>query len=111
MRSYISNIYCVMKKILLFIALILSLDLLSQNYTDSVSCRQTISMYRKIEIKLQSNITSQANTLKSKNSEISLLNETIIKSNKDIRRQKIYKWISIVSAASMGIYIIKNSQP
>jgi hypothetical protein len=65
-------------------------------------------MYRKIEIKLQSNITSQANTLKSKNSEISLLNETIIKSNKDIRRQKIYKWISIVSAASMGIYIIKN---
>jgi hypothetical protein len=97
-----------MKKILLLSSLILSLDLLSQNYDDSVSCRQTISMYRKIESKLQSNITSQVNTLKLKNSEISLLNETIIKSNKDIKRQKIYKWISIVSAASMGIYIIKN---
>jgi len=56
-----------MKKILLLSALILSLDLLSQNYTDSVACRQTISMYKKIETKLQSTIISQANTLKSKN--------------------------------------------
>jgi hypothetical protein len=97
-----------MKKILLFIALTSTLITFSQNYDDSVACRQTISMYRKIESKLQSNITSQVNTLKLKNSEISLLNETIIKSNKDIKRQKIYKWISIVSAALMGIYIIKN---
>ena len=44
-----------MKKILLLSALILSLDLLSQNYTDSVACRQTINMYKKIETKLQSN--------------------------------------------------------
>ena len=97
-----------MKKILLFIALTSTLITFSQNYDDSVACRQTISMYRKIEIKLQSNITAQGNTLKLKNSEISLLNETIIKSNKDIRRQKIYKWISIVGTISLGCYILKN---
>ena len=97
-----------MKKILLFIALTSTLITFSQNYTDSVACRQTISMYRKIEIKLQSNITSQANTLKSKNSEISLLNETIIKNNKEIKKQKIYKWISIVGTISLGCYILKN---
>ena len=97
-----------MKKILLLSALILSLDLFSQNYTDSVACRQTINMYKKIESKLQSTIISQANTLKSKNSEISLLNETIIKNNKDIKKQKIYKWISIVGTISLGCYIIKN---
>ena len=60
----------------------LTLTTFSQNYTDSTSCRQTISMYKKIESKLQSNVTAQNNLLKSKNSEISALNETIIKNNK-----------------------------
>ena len=87
--------------------LTLTLTTFSQNYSDSVSCRQTISMYKKIESKLQSNITIQANALKSKNLEISLLNETIVKNNKDIKKQKIYKWISIVGSIGLGYYIIK----
>ena len=95
-----------MKKILLLSALILSLDLLSQNYTDSVACRQTISMYKKIETKLQSTIISQANTLKSKNSEISLLNENITKNNiKDfVRRTKF-----CINGKFMG-FIIGNPE-
>ena len=97
-----------MKKILLLSALILSLDLLSQNYTDSVACRQTISMYKKIETKLQSTIISQANTLKSKNSEISVLNESIIKNNKQIKKQRIYKWMSIIGNVGLACYIIKT---
>ena len=97
-----------MKKLLLFIALISTISSFSQNYNDSAGCRQTISMYRKMESKLQSNVTAQNNLLKSKNSEISLLNETIIKNNKDIKKQKIYKWISIVGTISLGCYILKN---
>jgi len=89
--------------------LILSLDLLSQNYDDSVSCRQTISMYKKIESKLQSNITAQSNTLKTKNLEIGLLNETIIKNNKRIKKQKIYKWLSILGNVGLVWYIIKTN--
>ena len=97
-----------MKKLLLFIALISTLTTFSQNYNDSSGCRQTITMYRKIESKLQSSITAQSNTLKSKNSEISLLNETIIKNNKNIKKQKIYKWLSIVGNVGLACYIIKT---
>jgi len=100
-----------MKKILLIIMLTLTLTLatFSQNYTDSVSCRQTISMYKKIESKLQSNITAQSNTLKTKNLEIGLLNETIIKNNKRIKKQKIYKWLSILGNVGLVWYIIKTN--
>ena len=98
----------IMKKLLLFIALTSTLTTFSQNYNDSAGCRQTITMYRKIESKLQSSITAQSNTLKSKNSEISLLNETIIKNNKNIKKQKIYKWLSIVGNVGLACYIIKT---
>jgi len=98
-----------MKKILLIIMLTLTLTTVSQNYTDSVSCRQTISMYKKIESKLQSSITAQSNTLKTKNLEIGLLNETIIKNNKRIKKQKIYKWLSILGNVGLVWYIIKTN--
>ena len=98
-----------MKKILLIIMLTLTLTTFSQNYTDSVSCRQTISMYKKIESKLQSSITAQGNTLKTKNLEIGLLNETIIKNNKRIKKQKIYKWLSILGNVGLVWYIIKTN--
>ena len=98
-----------MKKILLFIGLTLTLTAFSQNYNDSIACRQTISMYKKIESKLQSSITAQSNTLKSKTLEISLLNETIIKNNKQIKKQKIYKWISIIGNVGLAYYIIKTN--
>lgn len=98
-----------MKKLLLFIALTSTLTTFSQNYNDSAGCRQTIAMYRKIESKLQSSITAQSNTLKSKNSEISLLNETIIKNNKNIKKQKIYKWLSIICNVGLACYIIKTN--
>lgn len=97
-----------MKKILLFIALISTLTTFSQNYNDSASCRQTISMYRKIESRLQSNVTAQNNLLKSKNSEISVLNESIIKNNKQIKKQRIYKWMSIIGNVGLACYIIKT---
>ena len=97
-----------MKKILLFIALISTLTTFSQNYNDSASCRQTISMYRKIESKLQSNVTAQNNLLKSKNSEISVLNESIIKNNKQIKKQTIYKLMSIIGNVGLAFYIIKT---
>ena len=97
-----------MKTILLFIGLTLTLTAFSQNYNDSIACRQTINMYKKIESKLQSSITAQSNTLKSKTLEISLLNETIIKNNKQIKKQKIYKWISIISNVGLACYIIKT---
>jgi len=98
-----------MKKLLLIIMLILTLTTFSQNYTDSVSCRQTISMYKRIESKLQSSITAQGNTLKTKNLEIGLLNETIIKNNKRIKKQKIYKWLSILGNVGLVWYIIKTN--
>ena len=98
-----------MKTILLFIGLTLTLTAFSQNYNDSIACRQTISMYKKIESKLQSSITAQGNTLKSKTLEISLLNETIIKNNKQIKKQKIYKWISIIGNVGLAYYIIKTN--
>ena len=98
-----------MKTILLFIGLTLTLTAFSQNYNDSIACRQTISMYKKIESKLQSSITAQSNTLKSKTLEISLLNETIIKNNKQIKKQKIYKWISIIGNVGLAYYIIKTN--
>jgi len=97
-----------MKNLLLCISLMLTLTTFSQNYTDSTSCRQTISMYKKIESKLQSNVTAQNNLLKSKNSEISALNETIIKNNKKIKKQRIYKWMSIIGNVGLACYIIKT---
>ena len=98
-----------MKKILLIIMLTLTLTTFSQNYNDSIACRQTISMYKKIESKLQSGITAQSNTLKTKNLEIGLLNETIIKNNKQIKKQKIYKWLSILGNVGLVWYIIKTN--
>ena len=68
-----------MKKILLFIALISTLTTFSQNYNDS-----------------------------SKNSEISVLNESIIKNNKQIKKQRIYKWMSIIGNVGLACYIIKT---
>jgi CxxC motif-containing protein len=98
-----------MKKLLLLISLTLSLTIFSQNkLVDSVDCARTINMYKKLEIKLQNNINSQNSILKLQTGEINLLNEHLVKTKKQVKKQKIYKWTSIVSSILLGCYIIKE---
>ena len=80
-----------MKNILLYAILLLSLTISSQTkHIDSVDCVRTINMYKKLEVKLQNNINSQNTNLKAKLTEIDLLNESLIKTKNQLKRQKIY---------------------
>ena len=97
-----------MKNILLYTTLLLSLTTLSQNkHTDSVDCVRTINMYKKLEVKLQNNINFQNTNLKAKLIEIDLLNESLVKTKKQLKRQKIYKWIFVINSIGLRYYIIK----
>ena len=97
-----------MKNILLYTILLLSLTISSQTkHIDSVDCVRTINMYKKLEVKLQNNINSQNTNLKAKLTEIDLLNESLIKTKKQLKRQKIYKWIFIINSIGLSYYIVK----
>jgi hypothetical protein len=97
-----------MKNILLYTMLLLSLTTLSQTkHMDSVDYVRTINMYKKLEVKLQNNINFQNTNLKTKLIEIDLLNESLVKTKKQLKRQKIYKWIFVINSIGLGYYIIK----
>lgn len=44
---------------------------------------------------------------KLKITEIDLLNESLVKTKKQLKRQKIYKWIFVINSIGLGYYIIK----
>lgn len=97
-----------MKNILLYAILLLSLTISSQTkHIDSVDCVRTINMYKKLEVKLQNNINSQNTNLKAKLTEIDLLNESLVKTKKQLKRQKIYKWVFIINSIGLSYYIVK----
>ena len=96
-----------MKNILIFAMLLLSLTTSSQTkHMDSVDCVRTINMYKKLEVKLQNNINFQNTNLKAKLIEIDLLNESLVKTKKQLKRQKIYMWTSITGNFVLGYFVI-----
>lgn len=65
----------------------------------------TISMYKKIENKLQTTISNQVTLLKLKQGELDLTQETINTKDKQLKRQKFYKYVSIISGAVLSGYL------
>jgi len=64
-----------------------------------------ISMYKKIESKLQTTMSNQITLLKLKQSEIDVLQETVNVRDKQLKRQKLYKYVSIISGAVLSGYL------
>ena len=73
--------------------------------TQSTEKDLIISMYKKIEGKLQNTISNQITLLKLKQSEIDVLQETVNVRDKQIKRQKFYKYVSIISGAVLSGYL------
>lgn len=65
----------------------------------------TITMYKKIETKLQTAISNQVTLLKLKQGEIDLLNESVKSKDKEVKRQKLYKYTSILGGALLSGYL------
>ena len=67
-----------------------------------------VSTLQKIKTLLYGDETWYQNTnLKAKLIEIDLLNESLVKTKKQLKRQKIYKWIFVINSIGLGYYIIK----
>ena len=64
-----------------------------------------INMYKKMEIKLQTTISNQVTLIKLKQGELDLLQETLNVRDKQLKRQKFYKYVSIISGAVITNYL------
>jgi hypothetical protein len=64
-----------------------------------------INMYKKMEIKLQTTISNQVTLIKLKQGEIDVLQETVNVRDKQLKRQKFYKYVSIISGAVLSGYL------
>jgi hypothetical protein len=64
-----------------------------------------INMYKKMEIKLQTTISNQVTLIKLKQGELDLLQETLNVRDKQLKRQKFYKYVSIISGAVITGYL------
>jgi len=64
-----------------------------------------INMYKKMETKLQTTISNQVTLLKLKQGELDLVQSNLDLANKDIKKQKFYKYVSIISGAILSGYL------
>jgi len=64
-----------------------------------------ISMYKKIEDKLQTTISNQTTLIRIKQNEIHLLTESLNFRDKQLKKQKFYKYVSIISGAVLSGYL------
>jgi len=65
----------------------------------------TIKMYEKMEAKLQAVVSNQKTILGNKDIELNEVNLMLTKTNKDLKKQKVYKLVAIVVGGSLSGYI------
>jgi hypothetical protein len=65
----------------------------------------TIKMYEKMEARLQAVVSNQKTILGNKEIELNEVNLMLIKTNKDLKKQKVYKLVAIVVGGSLSGYL------